>query len=258
MSSHVARCLLGLLAVPVLLAGACGGDDDASTSSDSSTTSTEPDPDEGTDTSIADGSEFDPADYLAAMADYLRATSGDDTQLNENAACVAAALIEAVGVERLDAEGITAEQFAAADSIRDLGIEIGDADVDRLGEALDACIDYRQVMIATAPDGYACLVDNLDRQAVAHSFAVEFATGYPSEFTRLMFETAEPACTEQVFLAAGIAQGDLTQSQADCVADVLDDEVAHRALVAAMSEQSPAEEDRLIVDDALAQCGVER
>lgn len=257
---HPARYVVLLLTTAALLVGACGGDDDEDATTSSSSTTPEEDPEEETESIDPAGVDSDRGDYERALTNELaEPASVDDIDLEgASAACTAAALIDLVGVDRLNAGGITPEQFAVADSFAELDIDLDDREVRRLGEALDVCIDFRQLLSSTAPDGYACLVDTLDESSFSQSLAVEWATGTSFDLTMLMFESAEPACAEQVFLATGVAQGDITQEHADCVATVLDDEVSYRILIASATPEGPAEADGLFLEDAFSECGVQR
>lgn len=193
--------------------------------------------------------------YLEALVDDIESDEPFEG-FEEAAPCLAAALIDTVGVERLIDEDIAVEEFADADSLADFDIELDDDGIAQLSAAFDDCIDLRQLMTNTAPEGFGCLVDTIDMDALSRAIAEEFATGESFDPSTLMFESATPACAEEAFLATGVSQGDITADDAECVAENLEDGVALRVLQSVAETGSPDQDAAAALEAAFTACGV--
>lgn len=232
------RHLLAVLGAILLLLGACSGDDSNGESGDQP-------PPAGRDA------------YVTALEAELRGDASELPAGDQAPTCVAGALVDTVGIAHLEAEGISVEEFADADTLADLGVDIDSGAIDRLGERISGCIDFIQLLADTAPPGYECLVDSVDGDAMSRAFAEDLALGGGFDPSLVMFETATPACAETVFLATGLASGDLDEAQAACLADNLDDEVPLRILHTTAQGGSPSEADAGAMAQAFSACGVE-
>lgn len=254
MTLNPARHLLALLAAVAILLSACGDDDDSSSTTTSTTTETTTSTTE--DQSTGNETDLDRGAYVAALAGELEDSQGLDVD-DGSSSCIAGALVDAVGMDHIESEGITVEDFAAADSLVELGIEVDEASIDRLGAEIDSCVDLLQLMTNTAPAGYECLVDGIESIVLARAFAEQLSNGAEFDPSVVMFEAASPACAEEVFLATGVARGDITPEQAECVADNLDDEVPLRVLTITAQGGTPSQSDVQAMEAAFGACGAE-
>jgi hypothetical protein len=97
---------------------------------------------------------------------------------DDTADCIGAAVVDAVGVERLEEAGITPRDFEEAEDFDDLGIELTDDDVDRLGSSLADCdlADAITQGFATELPGLTdsdleCISEGIDDDALGDAMA---------------------------------------------------------------------------------------
>lgn len=262
-----ARRLIGLLAAALLLFTACGDDSSSSDSTTSTSTTIAPEVDEENDAESGSedgtdvGGEPFPAsrdEFVAALGEELENSSVDGgDQSGEESACVAGALVDAVGFDLLEAENISPRQLAQGGSLISLGVEVDDAGIDRMAAALSQCLPMRQVMLDSAPPGYGCLIEESEDDVFARAMAQEFLLGASFDPMLALIDMASPSCAEEVFLATGVQRGDITTEQASCTADELEDGVAQRILAATAASTGPSPEDRAALTMAFMACGVE-
>lgn len=90
--------------------------------------------------------------------------------------CLVEGYIDAIGVDELEAAGITPEELAAAESRRELGLELGEADVEGLADAIAGCdLSFGEGLLAggratgteVSEDLAACVDDTIDEDAFA-------------------------------------------------------------------------------------------
>jgi hypothetical protein len=198
-----------VIAAAVLLIGACG-DDDA--------------PAQG---APANGG-FAEAYVKAVVGSWNETGEGpplDETQMT----CFATAMVDVVGVDALTWAGISPDEFAAADNYESLDVELPDDATAHLGDGLRECDvvePLEGVLVATFPDEFgaelppgavACLVDQLDDQAVADGWAATFIDGSTEDIQTLVSSSvgACPAVATAVLIAQ--APTELTPDAQACV-----------------------------------------
>jgi hypothetical protein len=258
MARHPWRLALVALAASALVTGACGDGGDASMTTLAPLTSADASKPVGTTETTARG--ISSGDYVAEVARVMSTSIDLEFLDGPSLYCIAEALVDVVGVERLDAEGITPEHFAVAQSFVDLGLDVDDdeAAVERLAAAFEACGDLRRLLAAGIPEGSSCLLESMDPSLLARSFARDSLTGSTSDVLMTMFESASPACIERALIDEMKVQGELSDADAACFADVLDDEVAVRLVIASSGGEAVTREDQYRIVDAYAQCGLSR
>jgi hypothetical protein len=203
-----------MVAVAVLL-GACGGgggggDDETQQDAASS--------DGGDDSG---GSDAGADEYAAALADDMRADDQapalDGTQL----ACFTHAVVDAVGADRMAAAGISPDEFVAADNVSDLDVDVPASAVDDLGQGIAACdiagLLEDDVVLSSfvdefgfelAPEGAACLKEQMDDQALADAVAEVFlnSSGDSLETIEVNAVVACPDVAAAVFISQAPTQ----------------------------------------------------
>lgn len=223
---------LALLAASLLVLAACGGDEGASRD-----------------------------DYVDAATDAL-ADAGDDENVtfdDDDAECLAEAVVDAIGVDELNDAGISADDFVEVDALEELDVDIDDDVVDAMTDAVQDCeINFANSLAEeiTGQFGEGVLSDEAlecvgteigASQELAEVFAESLITGNASGGEAAGFEAAQAAfgeCPEALtgFFAAGLEQGGLTVSDEakDClneqVAQLSDEEID--ALVSQSAEAS--------------------
>jgi hypothetical protein len=177
------QILGGIMAASIALLVACGGDGDDSEDGASTTTAPE------------ERSGGDSDDYVETLATAL---SGGDTAAtadDETATCLAAATIDVVGADTLDAAGISPEDLADAQtepstwvhgpwSLAALDVEVPEGASMQLGTAFGECdvtgvfvVGFAAAVGELSDDALACLDQNVDREAAADALAGAFVDG---------------------------------------------------------------------------------
>ena len=183
---------LRMLAVPaalLLALAACGGDDDdddttggddtevtADTTADTTAGDTT-EPAATTGGTGASGETFEADEYVDALVEDI---GGDE----ENATCVAEALVDAIGTERLEASGVTPEEFVAISSLDEVGLQLDESAAPALQAELEACpslVDLFGEAADASDEQVECVRDNLSQAQIAELFAVQFTGGTPSQ-----------------------------------------------------------------------------
>lgn len=198
------RAVLALAAPVVFVLAACGDDDGGA----------------------------DPAPFVEALSEDIQSGEDDEFSLDDEAAdCVAAAIVDTVGADRLEEEGIEPDELADADSLDDLDVSIDDEAVEELGDALGDC-DLEGSLIEgfvgsagfeLSSDATACLQDAVVED-LGSALASVFADEDDSAGVQALFVDAFGACpdaTAEAF-AAGIEQelgGPLSEEALDCIAE---------------------------------------
>jgi hypothetical protein len=153
--------LLALAVVAALLLGACssGGDDDAkddtTTTEAPATTGGEDAGDEGDETTTTEGGSNDPVEvdaggqaYVDAMVQSMRAE--DDFPLSDDQAqCFASRFVNTIGVDRLNAAGVTPEMIAGDDdSMEFTELDLSEDEGNELYDQFGECnIDLREMFL---------------------------------------------------------------------------------------------------------------
>jgi hypothetical protein len=213
-----------------------------------------------------DDSSADAGPYIDATAVALTTDEGnEDFELSESEAeCLAEGLVATVGVEELEAAGISPEEFAAAENMAALDVEVPADAEERVAEAVQECTDIRAVMSAAIAaelgDEATCVVETVDESelaaAMAKGFVSEDAEAAGVEYGENLMATAPPPCAEAVLLSTGVGQGDITEADAECIAGVLDDQVAANVIAASAAGEVPSAEDNAAIQTAFAACGL--
>lgn len=211
--------------------------------------------------------EVDAQPYVDAAAAQLAAPSDEGSiALDEDEArCIAEAVVDVVGAERLDEAGITPEEFGSAGTFDalDREVDLPDDATERIGAAIDGCTNiaaiFAEVFSANLGIDASCVAEQADTEAlsiaVAAGFVGEDDGSERIEATGQLFASAAPSCVEEVFLATSVAQGTMTQDAADCIAATLDDEVSQRVFSAATLGETPDAADAAVVEEAFTSCG---
>jgi hypothetical protein len=206
------RRILVVVAVGLLL-GACGDDDDEVTRA----------------TTAEDAGGGDADAYVEAVVASWNET-GEGPPLDAmQTTCVATGLVNVVGVDALTEAGISPDEFAAADDLASLSVELPDDATAVLGAALGECdvVEALEGVVIAAfpdefgvelpPDAATCLTDDLDDQAVADGWAATFIDGSDERLQRLVSSSlgACPALATAVLIAT--APTELTPEAEACI-----------------------------------------
>jgi hypothetical protein len=235
----------------VVLAGACG--DDSS------------DGDDGSGSGSGSGSEVSAGEqaYVDALVEDM--TDPEDAPMpEESARCLATQMVAVADPDVLDAEGITPDDWAEAESFDDLGLDTSDEVVDEIAVAVDDCLgDELAPFVADAfeveGDAGSCLADAaLENDELDRLFAAAVVRGGDgeggAELAVAIVEDAPASCLEEVLIAQGLSSGDIDPAQADCIRDGLDDEVARRVLLSAVAGDEPVEDDFALLEGVILGC----
>jgi len=183
-----------------------------------------------------DDDEVDAQPYIDATVEDL---DDDDFPLGEEQAeCMATTVVEAVGADRLEDEGIDPEEFGAADSFAELDIELEDDAVEQMGEDIVACDLGGALVEAFAAEvggklsdaSLECMVDGLDDEELGRALALGFVDGDDPEAQAQVgnavlagIATCPDATTELVVHSIEQAGGiKLSGDGQACIADYLE------------------------------------
>lgn len=196
MSSPFRARTAALIATVLLLgvaATACGSDskDDAkgttttsaapssgdgtTTTGGKATTTTGPVGNQNPDVPKVSGAEQPFVDALASTYD----AETDDTFSKQQVQCLAATWVPIIGVDTLNAQGITPEKLAKSDSdITDLNLD--EPTARKMVESMPSCgIDLAETLLAgmlssTTPEQAACIKDAIDPKAIEDAMVASF------------------------------------------------------------------------------------
>lgn len=145
------RRLLATLAAGAMLLTACGDDSEDAGSGDE--------------------------EYVQAMVDSME-QDPDLPFAEEDVDCLAQEFVGALGgAERLEADGITAEDLRSDKGLDELGLELGQEEADGIAASFGNCdVSLSQLVLAEAGDDVPaevrqCVEDNLDEEVLAEFFA---------------------------------------------------------------------------------------
>ena len=194
-----------LLAAPaalLLVLAACGdddttGDDDTEiTTAATEPTDTEPARTEAAGTepagTAAPGATYEVDDYVGALVEEI---GGDD----EGSECVARAVIEAIGTERLEASGVAPDELARAGDLADVDLRVDAANAPALQADLEACPDLVELFGQAADvseEEIECVRENVTQAQLAELLVVQFTGGTPSQ-ELLDAQAATQACSQE-------------------------------------------------------------
>lgn len=238
--------LIGAAVVALLALGACGSGDDGSDSSATSEAEAQP--------------------YVDALAAELAEPSdeGDVAFTEHEAECLAVAIIDAAGAATLADAGVSPQELADADSLNDFDIDIDAEGRAALEDAAVECTDIGQLLAEGFAEGAGfeanCLVEQIDEDAFASLFVDQIVLGEDaeplgeSELSRLVFESADDACLEDVLVQSIASAGDVTEEQVACLSDEIDDGLAREAFLAFAEGSEPSAETSAALDAAVETC----
>ena len=195
----------------LLLTGACNDDDGGDGGSSSSTGG-------------------DAESYVKETAKTLREGEGPEGIKEPGATCIATALVDVADASKLKDAEVTPQEFADADDLSSLDIEIADTAAADLSAQLTDC-DMAQVFETGLVDAFTsdtdseltsgaatCLTDALDDDEVVSALAEIFVDGDSPAFEQLFgpaFSECPDAMTEILVASAG---PDLSPEAKDCLA----------------------------------------
>lgn len=194
----VRHALFAGLATLSLGLAACGDDDseggDDTTATDDTTTE-----DTATDITTDDTATEDTATEDTATEDtgtddtagsdaeaYATAAGGQLGMVDpERAQCVGEALVDAIGLEQIQATGLSPEEFASSSDLGEAGIEVTDGLVDDMAAGFTECGGLEEELIQSEfsddPEVAACVADILDDAIIAEVLATTVVGAEPSE-----------------------------------------------------------------------------
>ncbi len=156
------RRIVAVIVGVVLVLAACGGDSDGGSDGDA---------------------------YIDALVDEIKDTEEAGFSVSDDDAdCLAEKFLDVLGgPEALEAEGITPDDLAEAESPADLGLELGDDDAAAFGSAFADCeLPLADLIVESIEESLgsdvsaetqACIDENFDEDAFARLIGQGFATG---------------------------------------------------------------------------------
>jgi hypothetical protein len=221
--TRVAALLVGV----ALLAVSCS-DDDGGESADT-TSATEPEVE-----LPADAQPF----VDAVVEDSMNPDEPTDIALPEDEArCLGERAVAIVGMDAIDESGATPEEFAEAEQLIDVDIELSDTQVDEFEAAFRTCISAgtleESFTAAFGSAGSDACAGAFDSDSFYRSSALSLRADDEAadEAIQDWFAEIPDACAELALLS-GV--GESLAVDRDCLADELDDVVSHEALVASV------------------------
>jgi hypothetical protein len=178
------------------------------------------------------------------------------------AACFGLRIVRLFGAEELEDRGITPEEYAEAESLSDLDLDVPEDAAERVSSALTECYEdvsgvVGEGLAAQIGADAECLTENLDEAALADALADRFIeeteeTG--QALARAVFGDVSPACAERLLIGAAVEDGNITEAAADCIARELDEAAALRILQAGAAGGTPDPEDATALQQASSAC----
>lgn len=258
------QVIVGVSAALVLLV-ACGdseGDQDAGDGDRESTTSTG---EGGGDGDGEGGGGGEPVDagadqYVEAMATSMSGEQGA-TFDQEQATCMATAIVDLVGVEALNEAGVTPDDLANAESLAALDVEPPDGAAEDLGAAFDDCgigepLASTMVAGATAEAGdqlseevATCIEDNMDARRLTDALARSFLDATDDDFQTAMGDAfaACPGALKALILAQ--APGEVTPEAEACIDSVIEENREMVEQAVAYNDEAASQELALLLQD---------
>jgi hypothetical protein len=172
-----------------------------------------------------------------------------------SADCIATAIVDVIGTDRLTEAEITPEQLADADSVAALDIEVPDDTTSRLADGIADCGVGQAVSDVLVgqfsseiggelpEDAAGCIEDAVDEQSAAQALAATFVDGTDDSIQSLMV-SAVGECPE-VMTAVVIAEapGPVSPEDAACIQGVIEDN--RDVVMAALVDQDQASGEQL-------------
>jgi hypothetical protein len=117
----------------------------------------------------------------------------------EGSECVARAVIEAIGTERLEASGVSPDDLAATSDLAEVDLGVDPANAPALQADLEACPDLIALFGEAADfsdDDFECVREHMTHAQVAELLVVQFTGGEVSQ-DLVDVQTAIQACQEE-------------------------------------------------------------
>jgi hypothetical protein len=219
--------------VLLVMLSACGDDDGGAggTATDAGSQTTEGEPTESPTTAPAPDTDAAAEPYVEALADELSGFGVSE----DSARCIASGLVDAIGAERLEQEGLTPQEFVELGDFEEAGLEVGDEEVDRLGQHLAGCDltgFISAAMLAQEEDDWS----DESIQCISSAIATEDVGPAMAEFLLLdeqvglfsalaaSFARCPDALTEAVIQGIERSQGsELSEEGRACIAEQVED-----------------------------------
>lgn len=132
-----------------------------------------------------------------AIADAMMVNAGDDTPFErEQAECFGDEVVDAMGVERLVAVGLSVEDIE--NGAEPGSVDLTDDDIDKMTDAITSCIDFGRLVVdemaadvEISDDSSQCLVDGINEADFLRAFAESsfFDEDVPQDVTNEMNAT---------------------------------------------------------------------
>jgi hypothetical protein len=185
------------------------------------------------------GSDADAQPYVDAVT---RSLQGDEEfpVSDDTAACIGEAVVDAVGADRLEEAGVTPKEFEDAEDFDDLGIELTDDDIDRLGSGLAGCDladaitqGFASELPGLTDGDLECISDGIDDDALGDAMAQGLLGGddvNPEDIVGPVFDGLKD-CPDAVtaLLVDSIEQGsgeEVSEEGRACIQDEVADDTA--------------------------------
>lgn len=203
--------VLPVLITVGLALSACGDDGDEGAGDDGTTTTEATGTEDTTPDGGGGGGGGDRQDYVDVTAELL---NGALPLQDDEAACFAAALVDAIDFEKFVEAGISPEELRTSEELQDLGLDIEDGIADRFGENLGPCaIDYASVLLTfdgpseATQAGIDCVNAQLDREQLDQLLAIGATSGFtgvePETDLPTLAQPALDACAAEISGAGG-------------------------------------------------------
>jgi hypothetical protein len=180
-----------------------------------------------------DDDDSGPQAYVDALAADIR--EGDDgfPLDEEQADCLASAVVDTVGADTLVEAGISPEEFAAAETFTDLDVDLEDGAVAALADDIGACglgavfVDsFAEEAGGLTEDSVTCISDRIEDADFNHAIAeamISAADAETASFQELLVDGVS-SCPDAVaeMLVRGIEEAsgaELSTEGVDCIAE---------------------------------------
>jgi hypothetical protein len=225
----VSKARVAVLLVGVALLAVSCSDDDSGESADTTSATAAPEVE-----LPADAQPF----VDAVVEDAMNPDEPTDIALPEDEArCLGERAVAIVGMDAIDESGATPEEFAEAEQLIDVDIELSDTQVDEFEAAFRTCISA-----ATLEESFTAAFGSPGSDACAGAFDSDAFYRSSALSLRADDEAAEqaigdwfaeiPDACAELALLSGV--GESLAVDRDCLAEELDDAVSHETLIASV------------------------
>ncbi len=164
---------------------------------------------EGSDNANGDSSGAAELEQSYVDAFVEDATSNEDFAATEDeAACFGQRLVQVFGAEELQGNGISPEEFAAAEAVSDLDVDVPEDAREQVESAITDCFDDLRGTLARAFGAEAgvdagCLAENVDEQDLAAAVTDLFLAADEGAMEEVLLSNVTPACAEGLLIERG-------------------------------------------------------